>query len=295
MSRVLTGLAVILVLLGARSAPAHPPQGRRGAASIGRGTHTPRNRGRHARGRSGRSAAQKAVYAAAVARWQRVPAGVRTTWRDGLRDITFYAVNTGDQAVVRLFEPDGTLRPEAAREVRRLAGDRRSGEDHELDPRILALLYRLVSQLDAPQISIISGFRAPRGRGHSLHSEGRAVDIVVPGIDLERVAQVARGFGHVGVGTYPSSGFVHLDVRDRSYFWVDRSGPGQRGRVRQVRLDESRAADLAFDPAAERIQPRMDDRSLAPEPTSTMADSEPVTRTPPRSRRPRRPGNERRR
>lgn len=190
-----------------------------------------------------------------------------------MRDIDFYAVNTGERAVVRLFEPDGTLRQEGARQVRLLARERRTGADHEIDPRLLALLYRLASQLDAPRISIISGFRTARGRGHSLHSEGRAVDIVVPGAELERVAEIARGFGHVGVGTYQTSGFVHLDVRDRSFFWVDRSGPGRRGRLRQVRADESRAADQAYDPAAERIQPRLDDRGLSTESTTTLAGS----------------------
>ena len=33
----------------------------------------------------------------------------------------------------------------------------------------------------------------------------------------------------VGVGYYPNSSFVHLDVRkDRSAFWIDYSGPGER-------------------------------------------------------------------
>lgn len=206
-----------------------------------------------------------------------------------MRDIDFYAVNTGERVAVRLFEPDGTLREEGARQVRLVARDRRTGTDHEIDPRLLALLYRLASVLDAPQISIISGFRPARGRGHSLHAEGRAVDIVVPGVELERVAQVARGFGHVGVGTYPTSGFVHLDVRDRSFFWVDASGPGRRGRVRQVRVDESRAADLAYDPAAERIRPRLDDRGTSPESISTLAGSEEPVRPRRRARRSRTP------
>jgi hypothetical protein len=39
-------------------------------------------------------------------------------------------------------------------------------------------------------------------------------------------------FADVGVGYYPRSGFVHLDRRDRSFYWIDNSGPGQRSRTR---------------------------------------------------------------
>jgi uncharacterized protein YcbK (DUF882 family) len=240
------------------------------------------------------SAAQRrahmARYRASVERWQTLGAGVRTTWAGGMRDIVFHAVNTGETVVVRPFRPDGSLDPEAARTVRHLVRDHRAGDGHDVDPRLMAVLYRLVSELDAPQINVISGYRRQTGRGHSLHGEGKAIDIIVPGVDPERVAEVARSFGHVGVGTYPTSGFVHLDVRDRSYFWIDRSGPGQRGRVVQVRANESRAADAAYDPVADRIAPRADEPAdgAAPEAVTVASRPEPARR---RARRPaRRPG-----
>lgn len=49
----------------------------------------------------------------------------------------------------------------------------------------------------------------------------------------------------VGVGTYPRSGFVHVDTRDQSYFWIDYSSPGRRGKITTVRADEAKLVDEA--------------------------------------------------
>jgi hypothetical protein len=56
------------------------------------------------------------------------------------------------------------------------------------------------------------------------------MDIVVPGVPDEEVARFAREIGFVGVGVYPASQFVHVDIRPRSYFWVDYSGPHMKNR-----------------------------------------------------------------
>lgn len=64
----------------------------------------------------------------------------------------------------------------------------------------------------------------------SNHNIGRAVDFVVAGASNDDVAKMMRSFGFVGVGMYPVSGFMHLDVRHSSYFWIDRSAPGKRNR-----------------------------------------------------------------
>lgn len=272
-------LALVAVLALPLAAAAHPPPRK---AHAGRQVRTQAGRsraGRQARAHGTRrprlSAAEQrarlAAYQASVERWQTLDPSVRTTWQAGMRDIVFHAVNTGETVVVRPFRPDGSLDPQAVQAVRHLLRDQRADQDHEVAPRLLAVLYRLVSALDAPQINVVSGYRVQHGRGHSLHGEGQAIDIIVPGVEPERVAEVARAFGHCGVGTYPTSGFVHVDVRDRSYFWIDRSGPGQHGRVVQVRADESRAADARFDAANDRIVPRADTADDAPAPEVTVA------------------------
>ena len=69
------------------------------------------------------------------------------------------------------------------------------------------------------------------------------MDLVVPGATDEEVAKLAREQGFAGVGIYPVSGFVHVDVRDRSWFWVDSSGPGRRNRTRGVLGDVAKKSD----------------------------------------------------
>ncbi|HSO40893.1 MAG TPA: DUF882 domain-containing protein [Labilithrix sp.] len=113
-----------------------------------------------------------------------------------------------------------------------------SGNEHPIDPRLLDAIYRLQVHFKAPEIRIISGYRTPaRGGATSNHGKGRAMDLVVPGASDEDVAKLAREQGFSGVGIYPVSGFVHVDVRERSYFWVDTSGPGKRSRIRGILAD----------------------------------------------------------
>jgi uncharacterized protein YcbK (DUF882 family) len=110
----------------------------------------------------------------------------------------------------------------------------RSGEQGQIDPRILDLVYRIQRRFGAPLIRVISAYRAPANGKRSNHGRGRALDLVVPGVSDEDVARFARTLGFVGVGLYRRSGFIHLDSRPRSYFWVDTSGPGRPDRPYHV-------------------------------------------------------------
>ncbi|HET6337011.1 MAG TPA: DUF882 domain-containing protein [Polyangiales bacterium] len=99
---------------------------------------------------------------------------------------------------------------------------------HAISPRLLDLVYRAMLHFKAPLVHVVSGYRPDRAG--SRHTQGRAIDFVLPGVTNEQLADYARTYGFVGVGIYPKSGFVHLDVRDTSYFWVDNSLPDERSR-----------------------------------------------------------------
>lgn len=118
-----------------------------------------------------------------------------------------------------------------------------SGNEHPVDPHLLDVVYRLQTHFRAHEIRIISGYRTPKPTTHSNHGRGRAIDLVVPGASDEDVAKFAREQGFCGVGVYPVSGFVHVDVRERSYFWVDTSGPGKRSRIRGILGDLAAKSD----------------------------------------------------
>jgi hypothetical protein len=118
-----------------------------------------------------------------------------------------------------------------------------TGLEHPIHPRLVDLVYRIESHFAAAELRILSGYRSPRGGRASNHGRGRAMDLIVPGHADEEVARFVRDQGFTGVGVYPVSGFVHVDVRDRSYFWVDSSGPGKRNRERGIMHDVAVRSD----------------------------------------------------
>ena len=119
------------------------------------------------------------------------------------------------------------------------------GDEHPVDPRTLGLVYRIQVHFAVPEIRVVSGYRVPKPGSHSNHGKGRAMDLVVPGVADEEVARFARELGFVGVGVYPTSQFVHVDVRPRSYFWIDYSGPHMKNKEACILPAVAREGDAA--------------------------------------------------
>jgi len=96
-------------------------------------------------------------------------------------------------------------------------------EPAEMDKRLFKVLVDAANHFGSQRIDIISGFRAPKynlmlrkkGRGvarNSQHPLGNAVDFRVQGVATSRLRAWAQSLRLGGVGYYPSSGFVHVDV-----------------------------------------------------------------------------------
>jgi uncharacterized protein YcbK (DUF882 family) len=153
-------------------------------------------------------------------------------------------INRGEGLDVSPLGPDGGF---AASELDRVAHLLRSatGDEHPMDPRTLSLVYRIQTHFDVPEIRVVSGYRVPRAGSRSNHGKGRAVDLIVPGVADEEVARFVRDVGFVGVGVYPVSQFVHVDIRPRSYFWIDVSGPHMKNRERCILADLATRSDAA--------------------------------------------------
>jgi hypothetical protein len=109
--------------------------------------------------------------------------------------------------------------------------------------RLLNLIYHAAMHFDVFHVHLISGVR--HDRGGSRHSHALAADIVLPGVSDEDLATYFRAQGFCGVGIYTRAGFVHIDTRDTSYFWLDWSLPGKRNRQQQILGDQAKAADEA--------------------------------------------------
>ena len=114
-----------------------------------------------------------------------------------------------------------------------LLADRVTGQHHEIDPHLLAMLRELARKHDGARIEIVSGFRSEklnetlRKKGHhvathSQHSLGHAVDFrLVPEgaaralspLEIEReVREDLKWTGGVGVYLSDSDWFTHIDV-----------------------------------------------------------------------------------
>ncbi|MDP9034456.1 MAG: DUF882 domain-containing protein [Myxococcota bacterium] len=153
-------------------------------------------------------------------------------------------VNRGESLVVPPASPDGGF---ASVDLDRIAHLLRAmnGDEHPIDPRTAALVYAIQTHFEVPEIRVVSGYRTPTPGSHSNHGKGRAIDLIVPGIADEAVARFVREIGFVGVGVYPSSQFVHVDIRPRSYFWIDSSGPHAHHRERGILADVAAKSDAA--------------------------------------------------
>lgn len=102
-----------------------------------------------------------------------------------------------------------------------------NGGDQPIDPRLIALLAKVSDTFGGRRIKLVSGYRP----GHrSRHATGQAIDFFVEGVPNWAVRDFAITLGNVGVGYYPNSYHVHLDVRETFTSWVDLSKPGQRPR-----------------------------------------------------------------
>ncbi len=195
-----------------------------------RGAHRHRTHARHRH----RARVNLRAYRESVARWHDPstvpPAAPSATGRFVLR---LYSVNSHARASVVPQRDDGGFDETAATEFARVLGDSRSGAVHAIDARLMDMVYQVAAHFHAPQVTVVSGFR--EGGRHSNHALGRALDMIIPGVSDATLAAYLQTLTNVGVGSYPVSGFVHLDVRDYNTHWVDVSGPGHRARYRHAR------------------------------------------------------------
>ncbi len=148
-------------------------------------------------------------------------------------------VNTRKAAALQLYDARGRIEEAAVAELDELLCDARDPGNVRttvLDRRLLQLLYRAAYHFRAKKVQVISAFREAGQKSEGRHALGRAIDFRLANVSPSALAVYLRGQARVGVGlyTHPGTQFVHLDVRDQSYFWLDTSGPGRRGTMHQM-------------------------------------------------------------
>jgi uncharacterized protein YcbK (DUF882 family) len=131
-------------------------------------------------------------------------------------------VNTGEEMTVTFDLRTGEVEPSAYKRLRHLMRCQRTGAETPVDPRLVDLLYR-IAQRTRQKILLVSGFRAPMFSLATLsyHTRGMAADIRIPGMTALMTRDLVTSMNVPGIGYYPVSGFVHVDVRDDTARWTD--------------------------------------------------------------------------
>jgi uncharacterized protein YcbK (DUF882 family) len=170
-----------------------------------------------------RSAARRRMVLKGLALAPLGLAGPRLAHANEERSLSFRHTHTDERLRVVYFDR-GTYVPDSLARIDRLLRDFRTGDVHPIEPRLLDTLFALGAACGGGTFEIISGFRSSRtnamlretgGGGvarHSLHMDGRAIDVRLVGVDTARLRDAAIALGRGGVGYYRTSDFVHLDT-----------------------------------------------------------------------------------
>jgi uncharacterized protein YcbK (DUF882 family) len=165
-------------------------------------------------------------------------------WVNALPPIEVVNGNTQAAATIKLYAPDGSVDPAALKQFVRVAASWAAPADVDpkepLDPRLVQLTFRAAYHFKGAKIAIVS---ATRRGARGQHGRGHAIDFRLEGVGAWTLATYLRTYPRAGIGwyTHPKTQYVHLDVRERSYHWIDGSPPGVTWREK-----------LMFDPTQEK-------------------------------------------
>jgi uncharacterized protein YcbK (DUF882 family) len=141
----------------------------------------------------------------------------------GERRLGLHNLHTGEKLDLPYWA-EGNYLTESLADINRVLRDHRTGQVAAIDTALLDLLHRVQTAVgSARPFEVISGYRSPASNQmltehsagvakRSLHMDGKAIDVRLPGValaDLRRAGLLLKGGG---VGYYPESNFVHLDV-----------------------------------------------------------------------------------
>lgn len=139
------------------------------------------------------------------------------------RRLAFHNTHTGENLAATYWAEGGYVASEL-QDINTVLRDHRSGDIHPIDTDLLDLLYLLQATVGSHKsYQVISGYRSPATNAtlrqtssgvakRSYHMQGKAIDIRLPGCDLERLHGAALSLQAGGVGFYPGSDFIHVDV-----------------------------------------------------------------------------------
>jgi uncharacterized protein YcbK (DUF882 family) len=139
------------------------------------------------------------------------------------KNLSFYNTHTQENLDI-CYYLQGHYRTKALTQINYILRDHRTNEIRPIDTRLLDLLHDISSGLqNRSPFHVISGYRSPASNARlrrkykkvaafSLHMKGKAIDIRLPGCPTRRLREAALNLRRGGVGYYPRTDFVHVDV-----------------------------------------------------------------------------------
>lgn len=201
--------------------------------------------------------------------------------------VVFHRRGVPDPVVTRLTDDHGVPSPAALSALSLLAqppapkdAAEPAPEPMQLNPGLLLRLQRIAARFPGRTINVVSGYR-PKARSGSRHRSGDALDIHVDGVEDLALAEFARTLEGTGVGYYPNSTFVHIDVRGDSTYWVDRSEPGQppdygpwpaADGVAEAAVQAKRENEYEYENEHEKEKEQEQERDRGQAPADTLAE-----------------------
>jgi uncharacterized protein YcbK (DUF882 family) len=150
-------------------------------------------------------------------------------WAANERRLSLYNLHTGER-VSQPYWMGGEYLPESLSAINNVLRDHRSGEVYPMDPGLLDLLSALQQRVGSRSgYEVISGYRSPASNAmlnkassgvakRSLHMQGKAIDIRLPGTRLAALHGAAKEMKSGGVGLYTASNFIHVDTGNVRYW-----------------------------------------------------------------------------
>ncbi len=141
----------------------------------------------------------------------------------GAREVAVHNLHTGE-SISAIYFDRGEYVADALAAMNHVMRDFRTGDVHEMNPQLFDLWHTIRDVTESRQpFQIVSGYRSPQTNAmlhevsngvaqNSYHMKGMASDIRLEDVGLAQLRRAALAIGRGGVGYYPSSDFVHVDV-----------------------------------------------------------------------------------
>lgn len=139
-------------------------------------------------------------------------------------NLHLHVLSTHEQVKLNIYNEDGSYDIEALKQVSHLLRCKRTADEKNIEPRLVTVLSHVYDHYGKP-IEIVSGYRNQQ-RTSSFHYRGTASDIRIPGVEPKKLRNFVETLdtGGMGIGLYPRSKFVHVDIRPLpSFRWIDYS------------------------------------------------------------------------